>query len=231
MTTFLVSPERFEQESVAVEGDAYRHLIRARRLVVGERLRVVDGRGSARWARCQSVGRRSAVLALGEPAPSREPVRRVEVWVAPPRTGRASWMVEKLTEIGVRAVRFLRTERSPRDYGKATLARLRRVAASAVEQSERSFLPAVSGVHPWPEALDRLARADRRWLLAPGAEAAPAAPEDGAETALIVGPEGGFSEAEVSELTALPALPVGLGPTILRVETAAVAAAARALLP
>jgi 16S rRNA (uracil1498-N3)-methyltransferase len=230
VTTFLVSPERFAAETLAVEGDAYRHLIKARRLEVGERVRVVDGLGAARWARCRLIGRRSAELELGDSAPSNEPTRRVEVWVAPPRVSRASWMVEKLTEVGARSVRFVSTERTPRAYGGGTLERLRRVAAAALEQSGRSFLPEVSGVHPWAEAVEALRRVERLWLLTPGANPVPGGGDENAETALIVGPEGGWSEAEIAELTALPARPVGLGPTTLRVETAALVAAASALL-
>jgi 16S rRNA (uracil1498-N3)-methyltransferase len=231
VTTLLVTPERFAAERLSVEGDSYRHLVKARRLESGDRLRVVDGGGRARWAYLEGVGRRSAELVLGDPAPANEPRARVELWAAPPRAPRASWMVEKLTELGVSAVRFFRTERAPRSYGDGTLERMVRVAGSAVEQSGRSRLPEVTGVHGWAEALELLAGADRRWLLQPGAEPVRPAAAEGATTVVLVGPEGGFTEAESTALEALPASSVGLGPTILRVETAAIVAVARALLP
>lgn len=226
MTTLLIEDDRFARSRLRVEGDAYRHLFRAQRLASGSELRVVDGRGRARWARVGRVDRRGAELELGDAAPAREPAIAVEVLVAPPRSGRASWMVEKLTELGVAAVRFVGAERAPRDYGAATLARLQRVAAAAVEQCGRSRLPEISGVHPWPQAVELAGELEERWLLEPGA---PPPPPPAGPLAVLIGPEGGWTEAERRALAALPGRPVGLGPTTLRIETAATAACALAL--
>lgn len=228
MTTLLVTPEELKLETLTLEGDAYRHLFRAARLAVAATLRVVDGRGAARQASVAAVGRRRAELTLGGPLPSNEPSRAVEIFVAPPKSGRASWMVEKLTEIGVRRVHLWATERAPRRYGSGRLERLRRVAAAALEQCGRSYLPEV-GVVDWQEGLDRLRTFQSRWLLLPGAPP-PADPADTCPVALLVGPEGGWTPAEQQQLVELPCRAVGLGPTILRVETAALAAAARALI-
>ena len=68
MITLLLDPERLALAQVRVEGPAYRHLFRARRLAVGERLRAVDGRGAARWAEVAAVARAEATLRLGEAA-------------------------------------------------------------------------------------------------------------------------------------------------------------------
>jgi 16S rRNA (uracil1498-N3)-methyltransferase len=230
MTTLLVTPESFERESLTVEGDPYRHLFRASRLGVGDGLRVVDGRGNARSAAVAGVGRRSAELRLGAPVPDNEARRSVEVLVAPPKIGRASWMVEKLTEVGVRAIHFWMTERGPRSYGAANLERLRRVAVAAVEQCERSLVPELEN-RAWGEGVERLRSFGRRWLLTPGAPPAPKLePDDPAPLALLVGPEGGWTDEELAELDRLPCAAFGLGSRILRVETAAVVGAARALL-
>ena len=66
-------------------------------------------------------------------------------------------MVEKATELGAAAIRFVGGERAPRRYGEGTLERLRRVAAAALEQSGRARLPEISGVHESSE-LDSLLR-------------------------------------------------------------------------
>jgi len=230
MITLLVDAETFQDdEAVVVEGDAYRHLFRARRLAVGDRLRTVDGDGRARWGEIAEVGWRRAVVTLGAPAPANEPAYRLTLVVAALRPERASWLVEKATEIGVAAVRFLGSERAPRHYGEGQVERWRRVASAAVEQCHRSRRPEISGVHGWDELPQLLAGAEERWFLdLEGGR--PGMPEAGSG-GVLVGPEGGWSAAERDELVRLDVVPIGLGPRVLRVETAAVVAAARLLLP
>ncbi len=234
MITVLLRPEDLERDRVEVAGDSYRHLFRARRLARGARLRVIDGRGRARWAEADRVERRQAALTLGSPAPDHEPAYRLRLLVAALRSERASWLVEKATEIGVREIAFIATERTPRKYAPASLERLRRVAAAAVEQSHRSWLPEVSGVEPWEAVTARLTRegadsGDLYYLdLDSGASGGWRA--EGGSGTVLVGPEGGWSRSEVRELERVGCRAVSLGPRTLRVETAAVAAAARLLL-
>ncbi len=152
---------------LTVEGEAYRHLFRARRIAVGERLRVVDGEGRARWGEVIQVGRTAALVELAEPAAPNEPCLRLEILVATLRPERASWLVEKATELGASAVRFLNTERGPRSFGPGTADRLRRVAIAAVEQCHRSRCPEVTGPHPFAEVATLTSAADQRWLLDP----------------------------------------------------------------
>jgi 16S rRNA (uracil1498-N3)-methyltransferase len=228
MTNVVVTPEELASDRATVQGDAYRHLFRARRLAVGDRLRAVDGAGRARWAEVESVDRRAGVLRLGREAPANEPIYRLELVVATPKKERASWLVEKATEIGVSAIRFVASERSPRDWGTGTGERLLRMAAAAVEQCGRSRLPEVTGVHEWAEVPGLLAGLDDRWVLhtvdATGTGRALPPPESSAG-AVLIGPEGGWTDAEAEELLALGCRPVHLGERVLRVETAAVVAA------
>lgn len=231
MITHLIADESFHADEALIEDESYRHLFRARRLAAGDRIRVVDGDGRARWAEIVRVERRRAVLALGEAAPANEPPYELTLLTAALRPERASWLVEKATEIGVAAIRFIGSERSPRRYGAATVERWRRVAAAAVEQCHRSRRPEVSGVHDWSELPELLGGSEERFLL--DLEAPPGAgrrSRDATSGAVLVGPEGGWSDRERAELERLGAAPVTLGPRVLRVETAGVVAAARLLL-
>lgn len=227
----LIAPDRPEgiaDGELRVEGEAYKHLFRARRLAVGDRLRVVDGHGGARWAEVSRIDRSSATLALGEPAPANEPLIRLDLLVPTFRPERASWMIEKVTELGVRAIRFLHTERAPRHFGTGTLDRLGRVAAAALEQCHGARLPEISGPHEWRELPGLTTGAEARWTLDPEAEEGwGQVPASGA---LLIGPEGGWSPREQDELRASGWRPVGLGPRVLRVETAAVVGSAAVLL-
>lgn len=228
MITLLLAPDDFAAEEAVVEGDAYRHLFRARRVAVGDRLRVVDGRGSARWAKVTEVDGRRARLALGDEAPDHEPGRRVELLVAALRKERASWLVEKATELGVAAVRFLQTERTPREFGEGTFERFRRVAAAALEQSQRARLPEISGMHRWEELPDLLTAFPHRYFLDAAGKPWEAA-GGGGPVALLVGPEGGWTRGERDALLARKCRPLSLGSRVLRVETAALAGAALVL--
>ncbi len=245
--TLLVAPGRFEDDELRVEGEAYRHLFRARRLAVGDPVRVVDGRGRARLGRVERVDRTAAVLALGAPCAAAEPERRLELLVAVFRPERAAWLVEKATEVGVAAVRFLHTERAPRTFGAGTMERLRRVAGAAVEQCGRALVPEVTGVHGWGELATLVEGIEQRLVLDTAAAGCDADKGPGKEEAskrvmppeaisslrscvVLVGPEGGWADSERAAARALRFEPLNLGPRTLRVETAALVAAARLLL-
>lgn len=243
MITYLADPKSLASEALTIEGDAYRHLFRSRRLAQGAELRVVDGSGRARRGIVETISRTSAEVSLGDPLPSNEPDLYLELLVGALRPERADFLVEKATELGVSAIRFLRTERTPRKYGEGRLERLARVAGSAVEQCHRSRRPEVT-LHDWADVDGMLAslavgpgRAGTVYLLAPGGETLqpqnPRRLERHTEqrVAVLVGPEGGFTEVEVEHLRELGAVAVDLGGRILRVETAALAAAAKLLLP
>ncbi|MEM1204501.1 MAG: RsmE family RNA methyltransferase [Acidobacteriota bacterium] len=226
--THLVPPEAWSAEAVDIEGDAYRHLFRARRLAVGDPLRLVDGAGRSRLGRVAEVGSKRARVETGAELPSMEPALRLTLIVGALRPERASWLVEKATEVGVRRIRFLATERTPRSYGGGRLDRLRRVATSALEQCGGARLPELDGVHPWSALEGLWPDPGERVVLSPGAPSLVSRAEGLAaagEAAVLVGPEGGFTDAEVEAAESQGARPVGLGGRVLRVETAALVAA------
>jgi 16S rRNA (uracil1498-N3)-methyltransferase len=228
LITLLVSREELQERDIEISGSAYRHLFRARRLPSEARLRLTDGWGRARWARVERIERRSARLHLEEEAPDNEAEMRLHLLIAPPKPQRASWLVEKATEVGVEAVRLLSSERSAPGYGPATLERLRRVAAAAVEQCHRSFVPEITGMHGWEKLDELLASSRQRWMLDPEGGESLQAGEGSA--VLLVGPEGGWTPDERQDLLARGCRAAGLGPRTLRVETAAVVGCGRLLL-
>jgi 16S rRNA (uracil1498-N3)-methyltransferase len=231
----LVTPAELDSSELVVDGEAYRHLFRAARVATGDAVRVVDGRGRARDGEVAAVDRRRAVVTLGAAAPSREPRLRLELLSAVPRPSRASWLIEKGTELGVRAFRFLDCERSARPLDSAALDRLRRIARAAVEQCGRSWVPELTASHRLEEALGS-GDFDASVVLDPDAAggAAGSAGEPArdriASLAVVVGPEGGFTPAELDQARRAGARPLRLVPSVLRIETAALAAAAWALI-
>lgn len=224
----LVTPEQLDAGEVEIDGDRYRHLFRARRLEVGELVRVVDGAGRARNGRVSEVDRTSARFALEGPlVDGSEPAIELVLAVATLRMERSAWLVEKATEVGVSEIAWFNSKRAPRRYRAAQLERLVRVARAAVEQCGRSRLPKVRLHNDWESLLTEVP-GRRSLLLDPAAEMLlsedlhqlPAAPPG----QIIVGPEGGFARDEISELCGAGARRRSLGERILRAETAAVVA-------
>jgi 16S rRNA (uracil1498-N3)-methyltransferase len=233
MTTHVVSPVEFDGGEIEITGQAYQHLFRAKRLRVGDELRVVDGEGRARRGVIGRVDRARGVVALAAAVPTREPAARIELWVAPPKPDRAAWLVEKATEIGAVAIRFVASERAAREsFGAHQILRLHRIAIAAVEQCGRSVVPEVSGVHPLDKRLAELEAAPRRAVAldvgAPSGRLADAG--EAGDAILLVGPEGGWSDDERHRFAAAGIALAGLGERVLRVETAAIVACALALL-
>ena len=187
------------------------HLRRVLRLRDGEEVTVTDGAG--RWRECRWVGAtlEPADAVVAEDAPAVP----LTVFVAMPKGDRAEWLVEKCTEIGVDRIVAVTAERSvvrwSGERADRHLERLRRIAREAALQSRRVRLPEVVG--PWPAA-DVLAEAV---VAEPGGR-----PIAATDSSVAIGPEGGWSPSEL----ALAGDRVSLGSTVLRVETAAVVAAA-----
>jgi 16S rRNA (uracil1498-N3)-methyltransferase len=208
-----------------LEGDEARHLIRVRRVVVGEMVELFDGRGSAYRAQVSTIGRDRAVLAiLGPGDPDRTPTLSLTLATAVPKGERFDWLVEKATELGVARLIPLVTDRSSVDPRSAKLDRLRRVIIEASKQCRRNRLMDLGPPTAW-DSLVGNSRESSRLLAHPGGLGMVSAglrPGSGS-VILAIGPEGGFSEKEVDRGIEAGWRTVGLGSTILRVETAALA--------
>ncbi len=221
--TLLASKEELDAVEVWVQGDRFHHLFRARRLRRGEAVRLTDGGGRARWAEVREVGAERARLVLGSAAPTNESPIGVHLAVATPRAARTSWQVEKGTELGVVSFRFFSCERAPRRIHAAGVKRLQRVAAAALEQSGRSLLPFIEAGLDLAALEEHLRSCERSVLLDPHAQSSLVRVAGGSWW-VVVGPEGGFTPAEGVRLQAATTVSARLGPSILRVETAALAA-------
>jgi 16S rRNA (uracil1498-N3)-methyltransferase len=213
-------------DDLTIDGAAGHHLSRVRRLREDESVTVADGAGT--WRPYTVVhARRGAVdlRARSEPVvePQLEP--RLAVAFAVTKGAKPDLVVQKLTELGVDRIAPLEARRSvPRwrsDRAGAAVARLQRVAVEAAAQSRRARVPEVET--PVPVA----ALAGRPGLVVadPAGDGVDriSLPPNG-EWTLVVGPEGGLEPGELDELRAAARL--GVGPHVLRAETAAIAGAA-----
>jgi 16S rRNA (uracil1498-N3)-methyltransferase len=205
-------------------GDVH-HLFGVLRLKPGELVIACDGSGS--WVPCRVAGPAglrgsrdldggSVLVADGEVTADPAPTPSITVAFAPTKGDRPEWVVQKLTELGVDRIVPLQAERSVvrwnQDRGDRAVEKLVKVAREASAQCRRTYLPEVGSVRSLHELEPTLGV---RPLLAHPGGGFP----DLSHPVVAVGPEGGWSDAELDEFG--PG--IGLGPSILRAETAAVA--------
>jgi 16S rRNA (uracil1498-N3)-methyltransferase len=223
---FLSMPPR-DGRAVLV-GDEARHLARVMRCTVGDEVVVFDGSGTSWRARVASIGRDDVMLDMGEAVTASRLTRvPLTLAVALPKGERQKWLVEKLTELGVERLVPLATTRGVAEATPAAVERLSRGVIEACKQCGRDGLMQIGGPKGVAEVVGDagsgavLLVADRDG--APLQEIATA----GNLVVALVGPEGGFTAEELATVEAAGGRRVSLGPHVLRVETAAIALAAR----
>lgn len=200
------------------------HFLHVMRGKVGERLTLFDGSGAEFEAEVTETTRREVVLAvLSREEVDRESAVEITLGVAIPKGDRQKFLVEKLTELGVARLVPLVTERSVAAPKASGLAKLRRGVIEASKQCGRNRLMALDEPMAFAEFL-ATTEADSRWIAHPygGSQLVG---EAGGSAAVAIGPEGGFSEKEITAAGEAGWASMTLGRSILRIETAALAAA------
>ncbi len=211
---------------VLVQGAEAHHLAVVCRLRPGDAVCLFNGDGHQYPARIEEISRREVSLeVLGVEGPARELPFRLEIAAPLPRGDRAQFLLEKLTELGVTSFTPLRTARSVVHPRETKLDKLQRHVIEASKQCGRNVLLQVRPMLEW-EVFCRSAELPTRRILGhPGGEKW--CQEPFVDTVAAVGPEGGFTDEEVSLARAAGWRVLDLGPRILRVETAAIALALR----
>lgn len=209
-----------------LEGTEAHHLLHVMRASVGDELTLFDGTGGQYTAEVTQLGRKDAQLSVGPRAEvNRELKAKLVFGVALPKGDRQKWLVEKLTELGVAELQPLETQRSVADLRGKSLEKLRRSVVEASKQCGRNQLMTI---HPPIALAEFLTSASGVKLVAhPGGESVSNIHTTAAEcVSVVIGPEGGFTDEETATAVEQSWQRVGLGRSILRIETAAVALAA-----
>lgn len=220
--------ESSEKDFVTLEGEEAHHLLHVMRAKKGDSVTLFDGQGAEWETSIQTIGKKALTLQLlRRNAISRESACQLTLAVALPKGERQKWMVEKLVELGVAQWIPLETERSVAKTGDSVTRRLERVIIEASKQCGRNTLMKIADpensqtfwnsstanrfplkiiAHPQGKTMGEIEMPDS--VLA------------------AIGPEGGFSDAEVEAALEHGWVPAALGKRILRTETAAIAVAA-----
>lgn len=247
---FLLNHETLTPGSELTLPDDIGHQARdVLRLGAGDCLWLLDGVGGEYQAEIAQATRRNVVVRVGSRREKESPPAvRLTLCLGLLKATRFEWALQKGTELGVAAFQPMLTERAvaaTEEFGAAKRRRYERIIAEALEQCGGAWLPELAAPRALSDVLE--SAPDDALLVIPWEEEAAASlsgtvaqaaarrtgDADAAQATrdvwLIIGPEGGFSSAEVERAREAGALSVTLGPRILRAETAAVVATALAL--
>mgnify|MGYP001821175153 FL=1 len=229
-------PRIYTAASIEANGDIElepgpsRHLSRVLRLKIGDSLVLFNGSGGQYPARITAIDRKSVRASVGDFEPVElESKLCLQLGIAISRGERMDWVVQKATELGVSSIAPLLSERTEvrldPERADKKLRHWQQIAISACEQCGRNRPPRIlplTGLEQWLDKVD----AQVRLVLHPSA--GNSAPEQSppASVALLVGPEGGYSEEEIVKAEQAGFRSLQLGPRVLRTETAPLAAIA-----
>ncbi len=232
---FLVN--ELSSEPVHVTGDEASHALRVLRMGIGDHVILFDGSGREAGGRIVSVSTDAfEAVKTGPIHERRSDDVPLALAVACPKGERADWLVEKCAELGIAAVQFIETQRGQVQPGAGKLTRWRRKAAEAAKQAGHARLMEIEGPIAIQAAIGGEPQAERLVLYGD------ASTESGtlfdaladwrasgvrcSEALIIIGPEGGLTDNERATIEGAGGRAVRLADSVLRVETAAVAAAA-----
>ncbi len=237
MYRFFINDDAIEGEMVEISGSDFNHISHSLRLKPGDEIVVSTGDGrdllveiaefSEKWVKSKIVKSYKN---------QNEPSLKITLAQGIPKKDNMDLIVQKCTEIGVNQIIPLETERTiVKLKGKKRekrRQRWQRISEEAAKQSQRGIIPAVEPVHnlkdiakisdeydlilvPWED--EKTTTLEKAWI------------KEAESVLIIIGPEGGFPEREIEFLKKLNAVPVTLGPRILRTETAGLVALTMAL--
>ena len=225
---FIDAPLAPGAEIAATPSQAH-YLGTVMRRAPGEGLRLFNGRDGEWRAHIGAIRKDRALLLVDRRLRPQSPEPDLWLVFAPLKRDATDMLVQKATELGASALLAVTTERT--NSGRVNLARLAAIAMEAAEQSERLTIPALRPPCRLPDLLADWP-ADRPLIAAIERADAPPPPRGLPCAALLIGPEGGFSPAEIGLLRSLAyVVPASLGPRVLRAETAAIAGLALLLAP
>lgn len=221
---FYLSAYRPGDTEIILDEDNSRHIVQVLRMQKGQPLQLTDGRGSLVTATILDDHKKKCRVRVDDALLL--PARGKKITIALSllkNTSRYEWFLEKATEIGVSAVIPLLSDRTEKQHFRQD--RMQNILVSALLQSQQVWLPVLYPPTPMREVI-REAKQEQRLIAHCLEDGGRQRLPDGNEQLILIGPEGDFTKNEIDAALEQGFLPVTLGETRLRTETAGVVAAA-----
>jgi 16S rRNA (uracil1498-N3)-methyltransferase len=236
---FFIAASSIEGDRVRLSPEQSHQVCHVLRLKPGDAIVVLDDSGTEYDVTLTNVDRKETTGQVTSGHRARgEPTAEVTLFQSLLVREKFEWVLQKGAEMGVTQFVPVLTERSlvrTKTIEQNKLDRWRRILTEAAEQSHRGRIPQLEPILTFDQAILRLKDFDRCLIAAPseGAmtlrDALQGIPRSPASVAVMIGPEGGFTDEEVARARDQGVVPISLGPRILRTETAAVVACALVL--
>lgn len=225
MHTFYVSSLTSQSKELQLDQDQSKHAIRVMRMKEGDEFFAINGDGIKAHCKITIANKNNCVSEVIQLESKDKSGRKVSIAIAPTKNmDRIEWFCEKATEIGVDEIFFFTSKHSERKTIK--LERINKIVISAVKQSQRFFKPEIHDLIPLKELMK-----ENRWskkFIAHCEEDDKLELSDQLENVkdclILIGPEGDFSDEEISMAKKADFLPITLGENRLRTETAGLVA-------
>ncbi len=237
MHTFYVPPPHIHTNTATITGSEQHHLRNVLRKTPGATIRIIDGQGNVYTAEVLDTGANrvsSEARILTHEFHARVPPS-LTLCQGLPKNDKMELILQKTTEIGVTHIVPIHSEYALQKPSQNRYERWHRVVISATKQCKRAWLPELSGPQTFEASLTQLDKFSLCLILNPHLEQESCPQQiktvlrevsQPTSIALFVGPEGGFSDREVTTAIESGCIPVTLGTNILRTETAAIVAVA-----
>lgn len=236
MQRYFIAEEKMDQDSCVLEGQDVHHILHVMRLGPGDKIICSNSNGRTVIAELDQVSKEKVVCRIVEEVKtSRELPVQVTIAQGLPKGDKLEWVLQKGTELG--AHRFIPFSSSrtivkyDRKKEEKKRERWQKIVKEAAEQAHRDYLPSVEPVITWTELFEL--QADSKLVAYEGHSLSEEFPSSfvqvletlskckGNHLLIVIGPEGGFAEQEITQLVDNGFKPISLGKRILRTETAA----------
>lgn len=247
MRRFFVEEKNIKENRVAIKGDEARHIAQVLRLKEGDRIKVFTGKGREYLIEIREARKKEVIgNILLETELKTEPKVSITLVQGIPKSNKMDFIVQKTTELGVKRIVPVITQRTivklDKEKARARRSRWQRIVKEAAKQSGRAIIPKVDEITTFIQSLGIINKeglnlipweeeesTSLKEVLRPITAGTPTAVGVGSPITVFIGPEGGFTPEEAGAAKERGAIPVSLGPRLLRTETAGLATLAMIL--